>query len=67
MRNSQAWLLSLALGAVALAARPAAAQAVGSKVPVELTQALQDLGQTPAKSFEEFAGRAVLIEFFENW
>ena len=67
MRYPRAWLTALALGAVAIAARPAAAQAVGSKVPVELTQTLQDFGATPAKSFEEFAGRAVLIEFFENW
>lgn len=67
MKQNRLWLTTLALGAVAICARPATAQAVGSKVPLELTQTLQDFGQTPAKSFEEFAGRAVLIEFFENW
>lgn len=40
------------------------AQGVGSKVPqVEL----EDFSQTPAKSFEDFTGRAVLIEFFAYW
>jgi hypothetical protein len=67
MRQSRLGLLALAVGVVALAARPAAAQSVGSKVPAELTQALEAFGDTPAKSFEEFAGRAVLIEFFEDW
>lgn len=40
------------------------AQGVGSKVPqIEL----EDYSQTPAKSFEDFTGRAVLIEFFAYW
>lgn len=40
------------------------AQGVGSKMPeVEL----EDYSQTPAKSFDDFMGRAVLIEFFAYW
>jgi len=40
------------------------AQGVGSKLPaVEL----EDYGRTPAKSFDDFLGRAVLIEFFAYW
>lgn len=40
------------------------AQGVGSKLPpIEL----EDYAQTPAKSFDDFMGRAVLIEFFAYW
>lgn len=52
--------LPLSLG-LALAA---AAQSVGSRIPkVEL----EGYGQTGAKSFDDFFGRAVLIEFFAYW
>jgi hypothetical protein len=40
------------------------AQGVGSKLPkVEL----EDYSQTPARSFDDYSGRAVLIEFFAFW
>lgn len=39
-------------------------QGVGSKVPdVEL----EGYSKTPAKSYDDFTGRAVLIEFFAFW
>jgi len=45
-------------------AAPAVAQGVGSKLPaVEL----EGFSQTPAKSFDDFLGRGVLIEFFAYW
>jgi hypothetical protein len=45
-------------------ALPAAAQGVGSQV----TQIeLEGYSQTKAKSFDDFFGRAVLIEFFAYW
>jgi len=59
--RAKTWIPALVLG---LLATPALAQGVGSKVPaVEL----EDFTQTPAKSFEDFQGRAVLIEFFAFW
>jgi hypothetical protein len=51
---------------VALAGLLASATAahVGTKMPaVEL----EGLSQTPAKSYEDFLGRTVLIEFFAYW
>ena len=40
------------------------AQGVGSKLPaIEL----EDFALTPASSFDDFFGRAVLIEFFAYW
>lgn len=40
------------------------AQQVGSKIgPVELV----DFAQTEARSFDDYLGRAVLIEFFAYW
>jgi hypothetical protein len=53
-------LVLIALGLVT--AVPA--QGVGSKVPA---LELEDFAQTPAKSYEDFLGRAVLIEFFAYW
>jgi len=51
----------LALGTLAPAA---AAQGVGTK----LTEVkLADFAQTKAKDFEDFAGRAVMFEFFAYW
>ena len=41
-----------------------AAQGVGSKMPVV---ELEDYSQTPARSFDDYTGRAVLIEFFAYW
>ncbi len=56
------WMLALSLVALAL---PASAGAeVGSTMPaVEL----EGFSQTKAKSFDDFAGRTVLIEFFAFW
>lgn len=57
-------LSSLAVAAIAMTTTPIRAQGVGSKVPaIEL----EDFSQTAAKSFDEFQGRAVLIEFFAFW
>lgn len=58
------WLAVLALATTAFLAVPAAAQGVGSKMPPTV---LEGLSQTGAKSFEDFQGRAVLIEFFAFW
>src|SRR5262245_61406638 len=41
-----------------------AAQAVGSKLPPVV---LEGFAQTPAKSFEDYTGRAVLFDFFAYW
>jgi hypothetical protein len=41
-----------------------AAQGVGTKLP---PLELEDFTQTAAKSFEDYFGRAVLIEFFAHW
>ncbi len=72
-------LPAIAVGAVALtsaavvgpavlsAAPPvaiAAAPAAGDRLP---SPSLEDFKQTNAKYFEEYQGRAVLIEFFEHW
>ena len=52
-----------ALLAAALTAE-AQAQGVGTKMPaVEL----EGYANTPAKSYDDFTGRAVLIEFFAFW
>lgn len=55
------WWLALALAALGA---PAFAQGVGTKIPVI---ELEGYSQTPAKSFDDFLGRAVLIEFFAYW
>lgn len=52
---------ALVLTALALPLRPA--HAGGQLPPVEV----EGFAQTKAKSFEDFAGRAVLIEFFAYW
>ena len=58
MRSILILLVSTALLA------PVVAQDVGQSLPpVEL----EDFAQTPAKSFDDFLGRAVLIEFFAYW
>ena len=54
----------IAAVACALAPALAYAQGVGSKMPaVEL----EDYAKTAAKSYDDFLGRAVLIEFFAYW
>lgn len=58
------WLAALALAMTAFLAVPASAQAPGSKLPpVEI----EGLAQTGAKTFDDYFGRAVLIEFFAYW
>jgi hypothetical protein len=53
--------LALALGALLAAHAPA--QGVGSKLPeVEL----EGYSATKARSFADFAGRAVMLEFFSH-
>lgn len=64
MQFQRTWLLGLMLACAAGFAAPAQAQAPGSKLPpVEL----EGLAQTGAKSFDDFLGRAVLLEFFAYW
>jgi hypothetical protein len=64
MKFQPTWQAALALGLVALLGAPAPAQGVGSKAPpIEL----EGFTQTPAKSYDDYLGRAVLIEFFAYW
>ena len=55
-------LIPLALGLLGVAAE---AQSVGKQVPS--TVPLEDFAQTEARSYGDFLGRAVLIEFFAYW
>lgn len=64
MKLSRLPLLGLVLAAATLCASPASAQGVGSKLPAIQ---IEGLAQTPAKSFDDYLGRAVLIEFFAYW
>jgi hypothetical protein len=56
--------LAALAGTALLLAAPAAAQQPGTSLP---DVRLDGLAQTPAESFEDFKGRAVLIEFFAYW
>jgi hypothetical protein len=62
MKHSRIWLPALALVALVL---PTTAQGVGSTMPA--TVELEGYSQTKATGYEEFLGRAVLIEFFAYW
>lgn len=64
MKLSRSWLLSLACCGLAMLAPPAHAQAVGSKLT---NVQLEGYAQTAAKGWDDFLGRAVLIEFFAYW
>lgn len=55
-------LIPLALGALGVTA---SAQGVGSQIPDSIE--LEGLSQTGAQSFDDFMGRAVLLEFFAYW
>jgi len=55
-------LLPLAL---VLLGASAGAQSVGKPIPDEIE--LEDFAQTEAEAYEDFFGRAVLIEFFAYW
>jgi hypothetical protein len=61
MKRPSTLLLALVLSALAL---PTFAGNVGSPLP---TPELEGMAQTQAKSFDDFLGRAVLIEFFAYW
>jgi len=54
-------LATLVLGAIALLVPPALA---GGQLP---KMELADFAQTKAKSFNDLAGRTILIEFFAYW
>lgn len=54
----------LAPAAVAALALAAPAQEVGSRVS---SLEIADLAQTEASSYDDFVGRAILIEFFAYW
>jgi hypothetical protein len=54
-----------ALALIAGLAATARAQDVGTSLPDEIE--LQDLSGTQAHGFDQFYGRAVLIEFFAYW
>jgi len=56
--------LFLAAACAGLLATGASAQDVGSPIGEVV---LEELTQTKAGSYEEFTGRAVLIEFFAYW
>jgi len=61
MRPSRFVALPILLASLAW---PATAQGVGSTIPqIEL----EGYSKTEAKSFDDFFGRAVLIEFFAYW
>jgi hypothetical protein len=61
MKTSQLLGVPLALAALAWTA---SAQGVGSVVP---RLELEGFGQTKAQSYDDFFGRAVLLEFFAFW
>ncbi|MCE9593839.1 MAG: hypothetical protein K8S98_06575 [Planctomycetes bacterium] len=62
MKHSRIWLSMLALAALVV---PATAQGIGSTMPPSVE--LEGYAQTKATSYEDFLGRAVLIEFFAYW
>ncbi len=62
MKPTAALALPLVIGALAV---PADAQlSVGDRMPAVV---LEDFANTTAKAFEDFAGRAILLEFFAYW
>jgi hypothetical protein len=61
MKHKPFVLATLACAALALLAP---ASSAGGQLP---TPDLEGFAQTKAKSFDDFAGRAVLIEFFAYW
>ena len=61
MKHQPTVLAALAFAALALFAPAGHA---GGQLP---TVELEGFAQTKAKSFDDYAGRAVLIEFFAYW
>lgn len=64
MNIRNAFLAGLLALSTAMGAAPAAAQAPGTPLP---PVNLEGLAQTGAKTFDDFMGRAVLLEFFAYW
>ena len=64
MRRTRTIFPALVVAALAALAVPALAGNVGSTLP---PPELEDFAQTPAKSFDDYMGRTVLIEFFAYW
>lgn len=60
--NAKSFVIA-ALAFAAFALPAPAAPAGGQLPPIEL----EGFAQTKAKSFDDFTGRAVLIEFFAYW
>lgn len=62
MKSTAALALPMLVGALAA---PVDAQfGIGDRLPA-IT--LEGFGNTPAKAFDDFAGRAILLEFFAYW
>jgi hypothetical protein len=57
-------LLASALACAALALPARAGSNVGASLPAA---EISDFAQTKAKSIDDFAGRALLVEFFAFW
>ncbi len=64
MNIRNAFLVGLLALSTAFGAAPAAAQAPGTPLP---PVNLEGLAQTGAKTYDDFMGRAVLLEFFAYW
>lgn len=64
MRLHTAFLAGLLALSMAFSAAPARAQAPGTPLP---PVKLEGLAQTGAKTYDDFMGRAVLLEFFAYW
>ncbi|MBM3989421.1 MAG: hypothetical protein FJ298_00275 [Planctomycetes bacterium] len=64
MRIQHAFLAGLLALCMASTSAPARAQAPGTPLP---PVRLEGLAQTGAKTFDDFMGRAVLLEFFAYW
>ena len=63
-RPLQAGALALVLGTAAAAPLLAPTPPASDRLP---KPSLETFRQTEATAFEDYAGRAVLIEFFEHW
>ena len=61
MRRPRPLILALALAALSM---PALADNVGTALP---HADLEGFTQSPAKTFDDYLGRAILIEYFAYW
>ena len=62
MKSTASLAIPLILGALAVSV--GAQVRVGDRLPPAV---LEDFGNTQAKALDDFAGRAVLLEFFAYW